>query len=452
MIRASLCALLASLGTLLADAPCRIEVVDAENGWPVPLVELRTTHLMRFVTDNAGIITIDEPDLFGHETWFDVLGHGYGVAPDGFGMRGVRLTLKGGETLRVPIQRANIAKRLGRVTGDGLFAESGIAGPPDIGVFGRDSVQLAPHRGRLFWAWGDTSLRGYPLGIFHMTGATTAHPPLFDPKPPLIFPLDHFKDAKGAIRPLAQMAGPGPTWLNSLVSLPSQDGNSRLVATYVKIEPPLTAYEQGFCVWDDKAERFEPLKVLWTRSAETPKPPPAPDGHPIPWTDPTGKNWILFGNPFPNLRCPATFEEWQNPATWEVIPTPATVTSVTDGKTIAPHTGSVAWNGWRKRWVTIFTQKGGRPSTFGEVWYAEAPNPTGPWSPAIKVLTHDNYTFYNPRVQSELTAGDSPILLFEGTYTAEFADHAPPTPRWNYNQVMYRLDLDDPKLGPAQGR
>ena len=25
-------------------APCRIEVVDAENGWPVPLVELRTTH------------------------------------------------------------------------------------------------------------------------------------------------------------------------------------------------------------------------------------------------------------------------------------------------------------------------------------------------------------------------------------------------------------------------
>src|SRR5687768_10577320 len=34
-------------------APCRIEVVDKESRWPVPLVELRTTHQARFVTDNA---------------------------------------------------------------------------------------------------------------------------------------------------------------------------------------------------------------------------------------------------------------------------------------------------------------------------------------------------------------------------------------------------------------
>ncbi|MEX1223685.1 MAG: hypothetical protein WEA31_03975 [Pirellulales bacterium] len=39
-----------------AAEPCRIEIVDAENNWPVPLVELRTTHLARFVSDNNGII------------------------------------------------------------------------------------------------------------------------------------------------------------------------------------------------------------------------------------------------------------------------------------------------------------------------------------------------------------------------------------------------------------
>ena len=65
----------------------------------------------------------------------------------------------------------------------------------------------------------------------------------------------------------------------------------------------------------------------------------------------------------------------------------------------------------------------------------------------MKILTHDNYTFYNPRLHPEFTAADSPILIFEGTYTAEFADRPAPTPRYNYNQILYRLDL-----APAQKR
>src|SRR4051812_6670029 len=42
-----------------SPAPCRIEVIEKNSGWPVPLVELRTTHSMRFVTDNAGVIAFD---------------------------------------------------------------------------------------------------------------------------------------------------------------------------------------------------------------------------------------------------------------------------------------------------------------------------------------------------------------------------------------------------------
>lgn len=38
----------------IAAAPCRIEVVERGSDWPVPLVELRTTHHATFVTDNAG--------------------------------------------------------------------------------------------------------------------------------------------------------------------------------------------------------------------------------------------------------------------------------------------------------------------------------------------------------------------------------------------------------------
>jgi hypothetical protein len=92
----------------------------------------------------------------------------------------------------------------------------------------------------------------------------------------------------------------------------------------------------------------------------------------------------------------------------------------------------------------------GKPSLLGELWYAEAERPTGPWGTAVKVLSHENYTFYNPRLHPEFTPEGSPILLFEGTYTAEFANHAKPTPRYDYNQILYRLDLDDSALAPAQ--
>jgi hypothetical protein len=50
----------------------------------------------------------------------------------------------------------------------------------------------------------------------------------------------------------------------------------------------------------------------------------------------------------------------------------------------------------------------------------------------------------------EFTAEESAVLLFEGTYTMQFADRPPPTPRYEYNQVLYRLDLDDAGLKPAQ--
>jgi hypothetical protein len=92
----------------------------------------------------------------------------------------------------------------------------------------------------------------------------------------------------------------------------------------------------------------------------------------------------------------------------------------------------------------------GKPSAFGEIWYAEADSPYGPWEPAVKVLSHKNYTFYNPRLHPEFTPPDSPVLLFEGTYTQTFADRPEPPPRYDYNQILYRLDLNDPKLAPAQ--
>jgi len=442
--------------TAFAAEPCRIEVVDRENGWPVPLVELRTTHHARLVTDNAGVIALDLPEVMGRETWFDVIGHGYEVPKDGFGMSGVRLKPEPGKTLRVEVRRTIIARRLGRLTGAGLFAESQRLGTetgwPESGVFGCDSVQNAVHRGKLFWAWGDTTMPNYPLGIFDMTSATTPVQPLASFEPPVRLRFDHFTDANGKPRGVAKMPGSGPTWVSAYVSLPDQSGTPRLVGTYLKIRPPLEAYEAGLCVWNDATSQFERHRVLWTQSDAQPRHPPIPDGHPSFWKDAQGREWVLFGNPLPTLRCPATFEAWGDPAQWEVLTPQPELAAADGGKAVKPHTGSIAWNAFRQRWVTVFMEAFGKPSAFGELWYAEAAAPTGPWGPAVKVLTHDNYTFYNPRLHPEFTPEGSPILLFEGTYTMQFADKPQPTPRYDYNQILYRLDLDDPKLKPAQGK
>lgn len=445
----------APLTPIAVAEPCRIEVVEQGSGWPVPLVELRTTHQVRLVTDNAGIIAFDLPEMLQRETWFEVIGHGYEVAKDGFGYRGVRLRPQAGVTLRVEVTRTCVAQRLGRITGAGLFAESQKLGQDlawrESGIVGCDSVQNAVYRGRLFWLWGDTSVGAYPLGIFHATAASTAIQPLASLIPPLRLPLDYVTDGEGVPRAVARMAGDGPTWVTGCVSLPDHTGTARLVGSYVKIRPPMDAYQWGLCVWNDAAATFESLRLIWSQSATAPKPPPLPEGHAVAWADAQGKQWLLFGNPLPTLRCPATFEAWQDSAQWEVLTPQASLAAAGDGKPVKPHSGSCAWNPWRQRWVTVFMEAFGKPATFGELWYAEADAPGGPWGPAVKILSHDNYTFYNPRLHPEFTAADSPLLFFEGTYTQQFADRPPPTPRYEYNQVLYRLELDAPALAPARG-
>lgn len=449
----SLCLILSTVTSLAAE-PCRIEVVDKQSSWPVPLVELRTVSGLRFVSDNAGVIACDAPELMGRETWFYVQGQGYGVTPDGFGYEGVRLTPQPGSTLRVEVDRRVVAKRIGRVTGAGLYAESEKLGEkplvPESGIVGCDSVQTAVHRGRLHWIWGDSNLARYPLGIFHASSATTAPQPLKSLEPPLELPLDYFRDPSGQPRGVANLPGRGPTWLFGLVSLDDAGGISHLVATYVKVDAPLTAWQRGLCEWNETTQQFEVKRVLWNKEDDTPE-PKIPHGHTAFWTDDVGQKWVLFGNPLPVLKFPATYEAWSDPAKWESIDAPKQLTSA-DGVKVLPHSGSIAWNGYRQRWVTIFMEAFGKPSGFGEIWYAEATSPFGPWENAVKVLSHQNYSFYNPQVHAEFTSDDSPHLFFEATYTTLFAgpsnasslspSYPQATPRYDYNQILYRLDLD----------
>ena len=96
----------------------------------------------------------------------------------------MRLKIELGKTAEVALQRINLAERLYRITGRGLYRDTLLLGhdtplrqPLGAGkVVGQDSVQVAPYRGRLYWFWGDTNRLSYPLGLFRTAGATSLAP------------------------------------------------------------------------------------------------------------------------------------------------------------------------------------------------------------------------------------------------------------------------------------
>jgi hypothetical protein len=119
------------------------------------------------------------------------------------------------------------------------------------------------------------------------------------------------------------------------------------------------------------------------------------------------------------------------------------------GKAVIAHAGSVYWNEYRKRYVMIAVEIYGS-SFLGEVRYAEGQTPIGPWKKAVKIVTHDKYSFYNPKQHPYFDQDGGRIIYFEGTYTHTFSGNEQRTPRYDYNQIMYRLDLADERLKPTQ--
>ena len=475
-----------------------IQVVDEGTGKGIPLVELTTVNSLVFVTDNSGRVALQEPELMGQEVYFSIQSHGYDLAKDGFGFKGARVTPKVGQVAIIKLKRINIAERLCRLTGEGLNRDSQLLGyfpPKELSVLsgmvvGQDSVQAALFQKRVHWFWGDTNRLRYPLGLYRMAGATTPLPkegqPAFDPSGGI--PFEYFVDKTGfarAMMPLPQRPE-GVVWVFSLCVVPDAMGTETLVAHYTRRKSLAEEVEKGIAVFDPTKSIFESVKVLpLTESWRH------PSGHPIPYEE-KGKQWLLLGSPNPNVRVPATLEAILDPTQYEAFTCaekspnnnletprldgnkkpvwrwqkelppidskteqkwvkegkinpldsrfyPANVNNVKER--VVLHNGSVRWNEYRKKWILLAGQLGGKSSLLGEVWYAEADAPTGPFSKAIKVVTHDKQTYYNVCHHAFLDRDGGRVIHFEGTYTNDFSGNPWKTPRYNYNQVLYRLDL-----------
>jgi hypothetical protein len=171
------------------------------------------------VTDSRGVVAFLEPGLMDQDVFFFVASHGYEYPADGFGMRGTTLRVRSGGAATLRIERRNIAERLYRITGEGIYRDSALVGDPvpirqpllNGQVVGQDSALTVRYRNKIYWFWGDTNRPSYPLGNFQMSGATAPLPGQNGLDPSVGIDLTYFVDAKtGFSRPMARC--PSPAW------------------------------------------------------------------------------------------------------------------------------------------------------------------------------------------------------------------------------------------------
>jgi len=478
-----------------------IEVVDEQTGRGVPMVELKTTNSVRYFTDSNGLIAFYEPGLMNRKVYFQISAHGYEYPADGFGIRGVALDTKPGGSARLEIKRLNIAERLYRITGHGIYRDTVLLGreapiPEPLlsgEVIGQDSVLTALYNGKLYWFYGDTNRLSYVLGNFSMSGATSDLPDRLDPSRG--FHREYFTDSNGFSRPMAPIPDEGVVWLSGLAVLPDESGREHMLAFFQRRRGLGAVLESGFVVYNEDREVFEKIK-----NADPLEPVIIPTGHPFRVQE---DEYLYFTSPYPALRVKADRESYLDLSLYEGYTclkqgsryagpektlldrdpqgvllwnwkrdtpplnpqeqldlvtagrmtrdeSPFRLQDAESSQPVLLHHSSCYWNDYRNHYVMIAAELGGA-TMLGEIWYSEAMHPEGPWTNARKIITHANkegdaHDFYNPTQHAFFDREGGRFIYLEGTYVDTFSGNINPTPYYEYNQIMYRVDLSDPRL------
>lgn len=472
-----------------------IKVVDAETGRGIPMVEFKTLDHVRYITDSNGLIAFFEPGLMGQKTFFHILGQGYSHAPDLFAYQGLALTPIAGDSTIVKLQRDEIAQRLYRTTGAGIYRDSHLlnkAVPIKNGqlngkVMGQDSNLGLIYNEKLFWIWGDTYKPDYPLGNFSVSGATSPLLPQGGLNPEQGIDYSYIVDENGFSKKMIDIPGQGFVWLDWLINLKDKNGNEQLITKYARVKPDFGNHERGIAIYDDQAQQFKVHKKedFWLDYYHV-------NNHPF-LAQSKGKSYYYFPSEFTFYRVLPSLKAISTPAQYEAFTCLKANTLLKDkmverdangnivwgwkknsdaigivqqkalidsglikpeeawifiqdfysGERLTVNRGSVAFNPYLNKWIFLF---GVQP---GAVWLAMADAPLGPWTYAQRIAKHDKY-FYNPVHHTFFDANKGQEIYFEGTYTQAFLPDKNFTPRYEYNQIMYKLDLADKRLATPQ--
>ncbi len=479
------------------------KVIDEDTGRGIPMANLTTVDLVPHYSDSNGVVAYFEPDMLLNlsvATYFTPLADGYiYTKKDWLGLAGFAVECVCGGRTVVPMKRTIIAQRLYRVTGRGIYRDSYLTGEPVNGlsrdfiekkmllkhqVLGQDSVMTIKYRNKMYWFYGDTNKLSYALGSFYVAGATT---PVSGWDVETGIDLNYITNGPddSFIKGLAPDDPPvgGPSWIHAPWS---NDNQNDLYVTYLR---PMGGDIRGFLKWNDTAQKFD--HVLQFNSSVNVW--PTDGGHQV-----LAGDRLLFGNPYPHVRTlPDSYVDIDKYEAWTCLKegtgipkditkvkldrapnghllygwkkntSPLTPNNMNDlvnkkilsieeaawlqmrssdstAELVIFNAGTVYFNKYRNRWVLIGEQVWGKDSFIGEIWYSESCTPLGPWTHAIKVLSHKSRDFYNPVHHSFLDNG--PNLYFEGTYVNTFDKGAAPTPYYDYNQQLYKLELNDTRL------
>ena len=497
---------------LLAMAPAsaaadvfQVHVIDSLTGRGVPLVEMTPQGGPTLLTDSNGIIALDDSSLLNRSLHLGFRSYGYSE------WGGTMQTTAGGN-VEIAIERRNRAERLYRVTGPGIYEDSVQVGASvpiakplhNANVRGQDSVQAAVYKNQIHWFFGDT-LYEAGFGNFRTSGARSALPGQGGLDPSAGVDLNYFIDAGGSSRQMMPLSDPGPVWVDGLFTIPDAFGTERLLTHFSRMDPDpnhlFEVLEHGLALFNDSTQTFQRFQPYSLNA------PIVPRGHAFRHTD-NGEDYVYFAEDYPNVRVKADWTHVADVTKWEAFTpllentrfdganppletdaqgelvfgwkkgadpfsasmlddlvqrghldrddSPFRLEDHATGRDVRLHRASVHWNEYRRNWIMIGTELFG-DSLLGEVWFSEAPTPEGPWEDAVKIATHDrgtsgDYSFYNPASHPFLDQEGGRFVYFQGTYANTFSGNPAQTPLYDYNQMMYRLDLSTiPQLTPLRG-
>ena len=476
----------------------RISVRDDETGRGIPCVCLRTLDRAEYWTDSAGEIAFYERELMGRKVYFDVASYGYSSPTNGFGFTGIQLLAQPSGQAVLKLQRENIAQRIYRCTGQGIYRDSELLGLPTPPIheegkepiMGQDGGLMIPFKGKYIWSWGDTIRPDFPLGVFRSVGATSEFPANGGLDPDVGVRYHYFRDNEGRARPMVNLKVDLVWPLTPRVAL-DKEGKEHLLMNYCHGFEPTG----GIIEFDEQTACFEQAGSL----------PPGPTtlylSTVVTKYRQDGREYFGFG-PWGAVRSATDLASGTNSSTWEfftclkegasptngpsafdrdeqgrlrwswkrnarVIEDTELLQLVREGKLRAEerwyraldantgaesalHDGMVCWNAYRHRWICVRMQYAGA-SLLGEVLYFEGDTPLGPWVYCQKVVTHargtnDSYSFYGAKLQRQFEAEGGRIVYFEGAFSQAFGSRPVPIPRYDYNEMIYKMDLADPRL------
>ena len=284
-------------------------------------------------------------------------------------------------------------------------------------------------------------------------------------------------------------------WCNDMRAVSDGAGTETLVGDY-DIVDNLTSKERGLMRFNEATQQFDKVQVYPTNAVIR------PGGVPFRY-DAGGKEWFYYAQSWPVVRSPMDYASIRDLSTFEAFtclkpgsvynktadqierdangdlvwgwkkntsPIQETQTQelikagiiqnkdewyqlkdIETGARVQTHNASVFWNEYRQRWVAVLQQNWGA-TMIGEAWYFEGDTPLGPWIYGAKLHTHANpgtmgsYHFYNLLQHPDYSKDGGRVIFYEGTYTSWLAGPDHDTPEYNYNQMMYKVELDDPRV------